>query len=181
MIENIDIYLFRLVNRGLSCGFLDKFMPILTNVENWLIVYVILFVWLLWKGGRDGRILAAVLIATVIISDQLNSEIFKSMFDRLRPCSVLEDVNVLVNCGKGRSFPSSHAVNNFAAAVVLGAHFRQYRWIYIAVAAIVSFSRVYVGVHYPMDIFAGALAGVTIGLLMAVVYKFLAPSFKNIK
>lgn len=173
MMENIDILLFRAVNSGLSCGFLDKLMPLITNVNNWLLVYIFLFGWLFWKGGREGRILGAVLIATIIISDQLNSTVFKDLFDRLRPCRTLDDINLLVDCGKGRSFPSSHAVNNFAAAVVLSEHFKKYKHLYLSIAFLVSFSRVYVGVHYPFDVFAGAIVGITIGLLMSIVFRFL--------
>ena len=171
MIENIDIYLFHLINSGLSCKIFDKIMPIMTNVENWFLVYIFLFVWLLWKGGKNGRILAALLVLTIIISDQLCSSLLKDLFNRIRPCRALGDVNLLVHCGSGKSFPSSHAVNNFAAAMLLGKHFKQYRTAYLIIALIISFSRIYVGVHYPFDVLAGAIIGVIIGILMAFVYE----------
>jgi undecaprenyl-diphosphatase len=75
----------------------------------------------------------------------------------------------LVGCGPGKSFPSSHATNNFALATILTYYFRKYRYWFYSIAALVAFSRVYVGVHYPIDISAGAILGTSVGLLFTLI------------
>lgn len=76
-----------------------------------------------------------------------------------RPCHALQNVHLLVSCGSGFSFPSSHAVNNFAGALILAFFFPRNKWWFFGIAAIVAFSRVYVGVHYPFDVIGGAVIG----------------------
>jgi undecaprenyl-diphosphatase len=73
---------------------------------------------------------------------------------------------MLVDCGGGLSFPSSHAVNNLAAATVISHYFPLQRWYWFGFASLVALSRPYVGVHYPSDIVAGGLIGVGIGFLI---------------
>ena len=133
IIQTIDTWLFHLINGGTANKLFDKFMPFITNNQHWILVYVILFVWLFWKGGKAGRICAAVLIITIIISDQVSSSIIKNYVGRLRPCHVLSDVRLLVPCGGGKSFPSSHAVNTFAAATVLTRYYRKYIWLFFGI------------------------------------------------
>lgn len=154
-----DTYLFHLLNRDIANPVFDVIMPIVTNVRYFYVPYVLLFVVLIWKGGSAGRWCAAALALTVLISDPLNSRVIKEMVMRIRPCATLSDVRLLVPCGAGKSFPSSHAVNNFAAAAVIGYYFRKYIPVAYFVASLVAFSRIYVGVHYPADVVGGALIG----------------------
>ncbi|MFH1050937.1 MAG: phosphatase PAP2 family protein [bacterium] len=146
-------------------------MPFVTELKNWYIVYIILFFWLFWKGGKNGRIAALVLILTIVITDQINSMVLKELFGRPRPCVTLDNINLLVSCGAGKSFPSSHAANSFAAATILSFFYRQYKFAYFTIALVISFSRVYVGVHYPADVIAGGLIGFLIALMIANIIK----------
>lgn len=166
-IQNLDIILFYFVNNNLSNSFFDLVMPFLTEVDNWLLIYIFGFYYLIFKCGKVGRITAAALILTIILSDQISSTFIKEYIGRLRPCHTLPDVNLLVGCGGGKSFPSSHAANNFAAATVITYFFRKnYSFFYI-IAAVVAFTRIYIGVHYPFDVIGGAVLGVGIGFLTA--------------
>ena len=106
--------------------------------------------------------------------DEFNSFLLKDLFSRLRPCQVLDNVRLLMPCGGGKSFPSSHAANNFAAAVVLSYFYKQYKWVYFSFAITISYSRVYVGVHYPFDVFGGIIFGVGIGLLFVYLWKIIS-------
>lgn len=161
----IDLYLFKLFNQTLINPIFDATMPFLTKEKHLIPVYAIILFILMWKGGRRGQIVALILVVTVLISDQLSSTVIKTLVGRLRPCQELIDVRLLVNCGSGKSFPSSHAVNNFAAAVVLIGFFRRYWYIFLAIASLIAYTRVYCGVHYPSDVLAGAVIGSIIGLL----------------
>ncbi len=165
-IQTIDTWLFHLINSGTSNSIFDKIMPFITTNSNWTLVYVFLFGWLFWKGGKNGRICAVVLIVTIVLVDQINSSLLKDWIGRLRPCHTLSDIRLLVPCGGGKSMPSSHAANTFAAAIVLAHYYRHYLWVWLGIAIAVSFSRVYVGVHYPFDVIAGAGFGLLVGFLI---------------
>jgi undecaprenyl-diphosphatase len=170
---SIDRSMFYFVNHSLQNILFDAVMPFLTDLNKK--PGVVLFVGLCWivlfvKGGKSGRIAALLLIPTIVLSDQLSSSLLKQLFDRLRPCFVLPDVHLLVPCGSGRSFPSSHAVNNFAGAYLFAYFFPRWRWALYGFAAAVAFSRVYVGVHYPSDVVGGSIIGIGCGALVVLLY-----------
>ncbi len=169
----IDSTAFRFVNGGLANPVFDVVMPFITDVHNFYIPYALLFILLLWKGKARGRWCALLLALTVLVTDPISSRVIKELVMRVRPCSALDAVRLLVPCGGGKSFPSSHAVNNFAAAVVIGYFYRRaFPWA-LAVAAVIALSRVYVGVHYPGDIIGGAAIGSAMALLVVWCWKVL--------
>lgn len=168
VILQIDEILFRLFNTTLANPVFDAIMPVITNERWWYLPYAALFGWLLWKGGRGGRICAVLLVLGVVIGDQFNSMMLKEWVGRIRPCHALDAVRLVgVSCGSGKSFPSSHAVNNFTAAVLISQFFPKARTVCFGIGSVVAFSRVYVGVHYPLDVVGGAIEGTIIaaGLL----------------
>lgn len=142
-------------------------MPFITEVDKWVLLYLVGFFFLFFRMGKHGRIAAAVLIITILFTDQFNSFVLKEWVGRLRPCHVLDGVRLLVDCGGGKSFPSSHAANNFAAAIVLSRFFPRSKWWFYIIAAMVAYSRVYIGVHYPFDILGGACVGLIIGFILS--------------
>lgn len=163
---NLDLSIFYFINHTMSNILFDKFMPFITEISNWYLVYIFLLSWLIWKGGKNGRIAAMTIIAAILLTDQINSSLLKELFDRIRPCHVLSDVRLLISCGGGYSMPSSHAANNFSLAVILSYFYRQYRYVYFSLATLIALSRVYVGVHYPSDILIGALVGTVISIFL---------------
>ena len=179
---SIDVALFFFINHTISNPIFDWLMPFLTDLNKnkpALAVIGLFLVSVLWKGGNTGRITIGALIITVFISDQLNSSVLKEMFGRIRPCKVLDGVRMLVDCGGGLSFPSSHAVNNFAGAAVISHFYKKQKWYWFSFAALVAISRPYVGVHYPSDIFAGAFVGIGIGLTITTLWEKLFRVIKN--
>ena len=164
----IDLSVFYFLNHTISNPVFDKFFPFITEAKNWNIAYMILFLILIIKGGRIGRVAAIGTIFLVIATDQISSTILKNIFERIRPCNALPDVNILATCSQSFSFPSSHAVNNFGAAVYFYKIFPKYKVALFTVAILVALSRPYVGVHYPSDIIGGALIGSIIGYIFAI-------------
>jgi undecaprenyl-diphosphatase len=110
------------------------------------------------------------------LSDWLGNEI-KHVIRRIRPCNALEGIKLLVGCTKSYSMPSNHATNSFAAAVVLYYFTRRNIPVLFSVyplilAALVAFSRVYVGVHYPGDVVIGALLGTAVAFVIIGLFRY---------
>ncbi len=165
---SIDLAIFFFINKSLANTIGDVVWPILTDYDKQLPIRVVLigiWLWLLIKGGKRGRTVALLIIPLLALSDQLSSSIIKPMVGRLRPCAELAgQVHLLVGCGSGRSFPSSHAVNNFGVATLFAYYYPKARIYLYIFAGLVALSRVAVGVHYPSDILAGAVIGTVVGL-----------------
>lgn len=173
LLSSLDKAMFYFVNHTMQNILFDALMPLLTDLNKHRIVLVsvaVILVWMLVRGGNTGRSAAIALIITIIFSDQLNSSWVKHIFERVRPCHVLDNVHLLVSCGSGYSFPSSHAVNNAAGAVVLSFFYRKWTWAFALFAGVVGLSRVYVGVHYPFDVLAGFLLGAACGGIVVLVF-----------
>ena len=166
----IDHTLFYFFNGTLANPVTNVIMPVVTSDMLLRVLYGLAMVLLLWKGNARLRWLVLFSAIALLMSDQLSSGFLKPLFARPRPCHVLTDINLLVGCGGGRSMPSSHAANAFAQAALFSLAARQTRWYLWAFAAVVAISRVFVGVHYPFDVLAGALLGMAIGF--AVVFGF---------
>jgi undecaprenyl-diphosphatase len=159
-----DVWLFHLINSGTSNPVFDAVMPFITG--DVFLHYIAGALWLLlvWRAGRKGRIVALATLVVIALSDQSSAHLFKSLFSRPRPPHALDSVRLLVDTTRSFSFPSAHASNAFAVATFVSFFYRRARgWLFF-VAALIAYSRVYVGVHYPADVLAGAVLGVGIGL-----------------
>ncbi len=166
----VDQEIFSFINGTLKNDFLDWLMPILRNKLTWVPLYVVAFISLLFKFKKLGLIITLGAIITFGISDFTSSQLVKKTIERLRPCNdpdFREEVNLLVHCGSGYSFTSSHATNHFAIAfffiTLLGKKYKSLKWTLTIWAASIAIAQVYVGVHYPFDILCGALLGTLIG------------------
>lgn len=168
LLLGIDKALFIFMNTTLANPVGDLVWPLITDYDRQLVVRILLVgVWLalMIRGGKRGRTAALLLVLVIVCSDQLSSFVIKPLVDRPRPCHsvngvpVVENVHLLVGCGGGKSFPSSHAVNNVAVATLFAFFYRRARvWLFMW-AALVALSRVAVGVHFPLDILGGAVIG----------------------
>jgi undecaprenyl-diphosphatase len=172
VLEQIDVELFYFINLSLQNSFFDWFMPFITEKTHWFPVWGITIVLLLWKGGRQGRTVVLLVIPVIIMSDQLAAHIFKPLIGRIRPCVALTDVHLLVKMKTSFSLPSAHAANFFALATFFTHFYQRYKWWFFSTAFLVALSRVSVGVHYPFDIFAGAILGFVCALVVTGLWQY---------
>jgi undecaprenyl-diphosphatase len=167
-IKEIDNNLFFFVHQNLKNSFLDILMPIITDYGTWIWPLIIGSIALFIFGGKKGKIACAVLIITILFADNLTSYILKPLFGRIRPSFSINLLNDIIDKSASKpsfSFPSNHATNIFAMAMVLSWYYKYFALIFFTIAGIVGFSRIYVGVHYPFDIVGGALTGISCALL----------------
>ncbi len=168
-IRQLDIAILIFINHDLSNSLFDNAAPLLREKTTWIPLYIII-AFLLYKQKKNQAfiwIIAAVLL--VIVSDQ-TALFTKNYFQRLRPCNDPELAGLILlklkNCSSSFSFVSAHAANHFAQAVLYSLIFKKwYAWTgFIFWALAVCFSQIYVGIHFPTDIAAGAILGVVLGL-----------------
>lgn len=174
----LDTAIFVFLNTQLANPAFDIIMPIATN--DWFLraVLAAIILAMLIFGKKQGRIAAIFCLATVALSDLFSAQLIKPLVGRVRPCHIIENVHLLVNCSQGLSFPSSHAANTFSLAYFLSGIYPRLRWLLYAFAALVSYSRIAVGVHYPTDVLVGALTGVAAALVIVFVYRWTLRKYK---
>lgn len=173
----LDFHLFHLINQVWTSPMLDAIMAFMRNQYVWGPLYVFLIVFLLFNFGAKGLYYCLFLIGLLIISDQVSSNLIKNNVKRLRPCNQVElqdQRRLLVRCGSGYSFTSSHATNHFTFAMFVLVASLNYlgkaRFIMLIWAGWIAYAQVYVGVHFPFDVFVGTVVGSLIGYFGALVY-----------
>jgi len=173
----IDQQLFYFINQAGQNWLFDLLMPTIRNKLTWVPLYILLLVVIAKKHKYRTFVFLIVIAITILLSDQISSELIKKTVERLRPCrdSSLDGVRTLVHCGGGFSFTSSHATNHFAVAMQLFLLFRKewssYAFIALfAWATLICYGQVYVGVHFPLDVIAGGCLGCIIAWLVYQLY-----------
>ncbi len=172
---------------GNHSSFFDFLFYWSSNKYLWIPLYFFLLYLLIKYYKRESIYIILSLIILITISDQLSVHGFKNVFMRLRPCHEpsLEGLVHLVNnkCGGSFGFYSSHASNHFALATFfhffLGKKIKYFSFLIFVWAAIISYSRIYLGAHYPGDVIAGAVMGIFLGYMIFKIYSIVTAGVKS--
>lgn len=204
-LPQLDQQLFQFINQRMSSPALDVLMAVLSTWVFWKPFAVAAAALAVLFGGFKGRALIVCAGLAILVADAGAANAIKQFTGRLRPYQSTAGVRIVrleklnprffaiahpavvtsstlpPRRREGRSFPSGHVTNNFALAVVLAWFFRRFGWLYFIVAALVGWSRIYVGDHYPSDVLAAAVIGTVVGILMMILFERLwrtyAPRF----
>ena len=175
-LNQIDSSLFLFLN-SLHIGWLDPIMIFISGKFTWIPFYLVLLFLIIRQYRWQSLVILLFITVLISLSDQLSVRAFKLVFERPRPCHE-PDLQPLIHlakgsCGGAFGFVSSHAANSFALAgfiwFLLKPAFPKIGFVLFPWAAIVAYSRIYLGVHYPGDILVGAALGMIIAW---VVWKF---------
>lgn len=175
---NLDMELFTLLN-GWHSDFFDPIMVFLSKVWVWVPLYLAVLVYLFWTKKWKMALFAVITIVLAYLASEHISVFIKESVARLRPCEeplLANSIRLLERHGGLYGFVSGHACNTFCFATLTSLFIRKrpYTFIIFTWAALVSYSRIYVGKHYPADIVGGALLGMLIAYVVWLIYIFIS-------
>ncbi len=182
--QSIDTKLLFLINHGTANRFFDIAMPFLSSQGYLLVLPFLLFLFIVGNVRKNEQNKTYLSIAlwtfllsccAVFLAEAVEYQL-KLAIARVRPCRAIEEIRLIVACPKSFSMPSGHAISSFAFATPLYYMSRGFipvivRSLPLILAALIAFSRIYLGVHYPSDVLAGALLGALISLLLILLYE----------
>ena len=176
-----------LINHEWTSPVLDRLMAVASSAALWAVPLVVAMLGLVIWGGFKGRAFAVVALVAFGLSDGVFGNAIKHAVGRLRPCQsevgvrqidlarpvwrgLFAPVKEKVSLGtgrdeEGRSFPSNHAANTAAVALVAALFWRRRGWLAFVPALVVAWSRIYTGAHWPLDVAAGICLGIGVAML----------------
>ncbi len=160
---NFDMAILDLIQSNIRTGFMDAIMPFITQLGDAGLMWIILSIGLIIP--KKNRKIGFVMIIALILNGIICNIILKPMLARIRPFDVNTAIKLLINKPRDFSFPSGHTSASFTAASVL--FFRKSKLFVpsLVLAFLISFSRLYLYVHYPSDVLAGLVLGVLCGYI----------------
>lgn len=163
MLEQIDFSILNFIQEHIRCTFLDYLFPAITHLGDAGIIWIIIaLVLLFFKNHRKTGI---TMIIGLVLGLLIGNLFLKNVVGRLRPFEIQEGVKLLIKAPKDPSFPSGHTLASVTSATILFLNYRKRAIIFIVLAIFIALSRLYLYVHFPSDVIAGAILGIFIGNL----------------
>lgn len=169
----------KLGNLSAQNGIFNNLLPFLDQSSYWFAPVAIVVIGVIIFGGKKGKWIVVGAVITVLLTDQVSSTILKPLLARIRPCNIIPDLHVwwehqwivlpdpVIEIYKASyAFPSSHAANSAGQAIWWGWNYPKYRWWFTGCAGLIGYSRVYLGHHWPLDVFCGWIIGALLALLI---------------
>lgn len=164
----------------------DPFWMAYTAKFNWIPFYALLLYLMLKQMQLKAVLISLVTIALMVLFTDQVTNLFKDGFQRLRPCHMAELIDemriVRAGCGGRYGFFSGHASNTMSVAIFIGMtlkkRFKYLIYLMVFWALLMGYSRIYVGVHYPLDVLLGALFGLLSGTLFYKLNRYVIHRFK---
>ncbi len=181
-IVSLDVKLFIFLN-SLGSETFDGFWLIITKQTSWTPLFLLLLHFIFKQLGTKKTLYLMLFVAVLLFFTDQTANLFKNGLQRLRPCNNPE-INSFIRIVQVResfSFFSGHAANSMAVATFLYLIFKRnfnYLWLFFLWPLIFAYSRIYMGLHYPIDIICGYLCGALFGFLMFKLYQ-IAQKKKN--
>lgn len=167
-IEDSDIFILDILNNSIKCKPFDWIMPKITymgSTEFAVSACILLFIYPNYYVHLFSiKFILSLIASTVMVW------LIKLCFNRPRPFLKIENLNVRKISIDNYSFPSAHSAAAFSMAVTGNMFFHQFGIIFLILASFVAISRIYIGVHYPTDVFIGILIGITCSMSMYYIY-----------
>ena len=167
-LQSLDFAVLGWIQASLRCGFLDFLMPKITLLAENGILLILAGCVLLFRKSR--RVCALAELSGLAAGLLAGNLALKNLIARPRPCWLNPEVSLLIPVPEDFSFPSGHTLHCFIAAAVFMHYDRRLGWPMLVIAVLVGFSRLYLYVHFPTDVLAGAALGAGLGLLSAYVW-----------
>jgi undecaprenyl-diphosphatase len=177
-ILELDKQIFLAIN-GWHNELWDGIMWWISGKTTWWPFYLVLLAFMAWKRKWQLVPILLFIILVITLADQTSVHLFKNVFERLRPCHEpsLDGLVHQVNnkCGGQFGFISSHAANSFAVAFFVFLWIKKgwFTALMVSWAGLVAYSRVYLGVHYPGDVIAGAIWGAGCGIIIFLLSRWI--------
>ncbi len=168
-ITNFDFSVLYWIQENLRSEFLDAVCRFLSiSFEGGIFWFVVAAVLLIFRKTRTAGVMVIVSMGIVLLMGEFG---LKNIFCRVRPCNIDTDVLLAIHRPSSYSFPSGHTGSSFAAAGAIFAYNKKLGIPALCVALIVGLSRMYLFVHYPTDVLAGMVLGLTVAFLVAFVFR----------
>lgn len=164
----LDTALFAAANRAFPWAWCDRLMLAASSSPAFVVPVAAGVLYALARPGRRRLAVFVLLGAAAIGPLDFSANMVKKATQRTRPCAVVPNTRIVSHCPESPGFPSNHAANAFALAALATAWRRRLGLVAFPYAAIIAFSRVHLGVHYPFDVAGGALLGTAYGAVVGL-------------
>lgn len=162
-IQSLDFSILNFIHEHFQCGFLDWLMPKITFLGDKGLIWILLgIILLIFKKTRKHGI---IMLISLAIGALICNVCLKNLVERSRPFWINDSYNILIDAPKDFSFPSGHTTASAVGAAVIFHADKRFGIAAIVLAVLIAFSRLYLYVHFPSDILAGAVIGIISALL----------------